>query len=79
MGQSTLGGHVHSSVGGQVTMGGQVGHVSVGHTGSEEHVYNGDLITLVTNSQQNWQQNITIVVNNEGPLRLKCCASQIYN
>ena len=70
---------MHSGVVGQVTTGGQVGHVSVGHTGSEEHVYNGDLITLVTNSQQNWQQNITSVANNEGPLRMKCCASKIHN
>jgi len=45
-------------------MGGQVGHVSVGHAGFEEHayVYNGDLITMVTNSQQNWQQKITSIV-----------------
>lgn len=41
-------GHVHSGVSGQVTMGGQVGHVTVGHMGSEEHGYRGDLITIVT-------------------------------
>lgn len=41
-------GHVHSGVGRQVTMGGQVGHVTVGHMGSEEHVYSGYLITIVT-------------------------------
>jgi len=70
---------VHSGVSEQVTMGGQVGHVSVGHTGSEERVYNGDLITMVTDSQRNWQQKTTSVVNNEGPHRLKCCASQIHN
>ena len=42
---------MHSGVSEQVTIGGQVGHVSVGHTGSEERVYNGDLITVVTDSQ----------------------------
>jgi len=26
------------------------------------YVYNGDLITMVTNSQQNWQQKITSIV-----------------
>ena len=53
---------MHSGVSEQVTIGGQVGHVSVGHTGSEERVYNGDLITVVTDSQQNWQQKITSIV-----------------
>ena len=71
---------MHSGVSEQVTIGGQVGHVSVGHTGSEEHVNNGDLITIVTTVNGTaWQQNIISVDNNEGPLRLKCCASQIYN
>ena len=42
MGHVTVGGHVHPGVGEEVTTGGQVGHVLVGHTGSEEHVYNGD-------------------------------------
>jgi len=26
------------------------------------YIYNGDLITMVTNSQQNWQQKITSIV-----------------
>ena len=80
MGHVTVGGHVHSGVGGQVTTGGQVGHVSVGHTGSEEHVNNGDLITIVTTVNGTaWQQNIISVDNNEGPLRPKCYASKIHN
>jgi len=42
--------------------GGQVGHVSFGHTGSEEHVNNGNLITIVTTVNGTaWQQNIISV------------------
>ena len=74
MGQVTTGTVGHSTSGGQVTTGGHVGHVTVGghvhsgvggqvasdgHVGSEESVHKGDSITMVTNNQQNWQQNIT--------------------